>query len=647
MADTIADKILSLAFVADQKSTKDTLAQIAQLRASLNTITSQQKALSLSTDGIGNSYAKMSAKAVQARNEFLKGTTAVKEQISVLERLRQAQNRVDAGGGGGGGTNASDVRLIGKGLKLANTVSNVIEPIPGLGQASTVLKQAAPLVEGLGASVAELAVAAPIAAVAVAGLAVAIKVFSDNIQAAKERQDAAIKAQEDARQLEQTATKEEIQARIAAIKQHQAGTQASINDQVAAAQAQRDNIPIFGAGVVAFGGLAQEIIKNKQEVEADQFQIEALTRALNSNKVAANEATAARAAEADKIQQLAKDQFTIAQNAANAQIQIQQQANQQEANILQRAADQRVAIAQRAADAEADALLGLNRSIEADRIRLGQQQADARLAFQRDEAKSAKQHFANLQKIRKDAEANEFELILNRDFAGLAKARRDTEQRLEEEDTRYKQEREQRLIALKNQLGDQQKAFIRERQARLVQYQQQLQDLHTRLERELRDNDAAARLDLERLHAKTEEELKIKQAGYVAAIEMAKNYAQSLVALFTPGGNPLGASGNGTGSGIPSSGAPFMASGGWLSAGKTAVVSDAGRESFTSGGRTAWLPNAKGYFTPMQGGQVNPAGGGGVNINLSVTGSDYKAIRRKVHADLDMKLSEAFEALAS
>jgi uncharacterized phage infection (PIP) family protein YhgE len=121
MADTIASQILSLGFEVDERSAKNALARIQGLRSGLNTLASQTKALAVTTSGLTNEYGKFSAKAIQARNELLKGTQAAKEQITVLGRLKSAQGQASGGGdeGGGGGIGVGrTASKVGRGLRV-------------------------------------------------------------------------------------------------------------------------------------------------------------------------------------------------------------------------------------------------------------------------------------------------------------------------------------------------------------------------------------------------------------------------------------------------------------------------------------------------------------------------------------------------
>lgn len=670
MADNIVDKILSLQFVTDKKSTSDTLAQITQLRASLNQVVSQQKALSLSTDGVGNSYKKLSANAVQSRNDFLKGTTAIKEQITVLDRLKAAQSQVSSASGGGGG-DASGVRLISKGLKLANTVGNAIEPIPGLGQASTVLKQAAPLIEGLGASVTELAVAAPLAGVAVVGVAIALKLFTDQLDAEKAGLQSALKAQEDYFQIIQTGTQDQVKTALDAAKAKQAGDQAALASQLESAKAARENQGILGAAIVAFGGLGAEITKNKEAVQGDKDEVSALTNALNSQAVAENTAKEAALAYAGTFSSgptLASQIETTrnAEKTALDQMAQQREAEAQaEVDILQKGADQRIAIAEREAEGEAAALLSLQRANTDAQTKLGQQEADDRLTFQRQEIKETRDHVKKLLQIRKDEARDETELIANRDFAGLAAARRGLNQKLDDEQDNYSEAKRQRVVELKQRLQDDKTGFIREQQQRQINYQRQLSDLRAAETRDLQANRDATAKSLEQLRNKLGDQLKLEQAGYAASLKLEQGYinirnqllagvltsvaqAQSQAGLL--GGSAYGTYGtlashqNLTGTpGTVRGDSPRTvrrAGGGYLSAGQTAMVNEAGRESWSSGGSTVWLPKARGYFTPTQGGTVNPAvGGGAPQIHISVRADTRAGILKEVNQQVSDALT--------
>lgn len=661
--DTIASQILQLSFDTDPTSVKNTLAQVQNLRSGLNGLVADTKKLSTTTSGLTNDYGKLSAKAVEARNNLLKGTQAMKDQITVADRLAKVQrDTASAGGIGGSGTGgaASEVRLIGKGLKLANTIGNVIEPIPGLGQASIVLKQAAPLIEGLGASVGELAIAAPLAGVAVAGVAIAFKLAADEIEKGKERVEGALGAQEHYFQVVQTGTRESIQTELDGLKAKKEADQAAYETQVAAAQQQRDNIPILGALGVATSGLAQHIQDNKKAVQDDEYQINALTEALKNNKVAANEEAAARKALAGEFStgpNLAQQIEGIQQKEQSALDQMakaRENEAQQEADILQRSADQKIAIAEKEAEAEAAALLSLQRANAEGQIKLSQAEADDRLNFQRGEAKAARDHADKLLQIRRDEQRDEVDLIANRDFAGLAKARRDLNNKLDDEQQSYADSKRERLIELKQKLQDDVTAFVREREQRQRAYQQQLSDLRTAEARDLAANAASARLEISRLQAKLSAQQKLEQAGYNAMLAQEAQFIKLRIDLLSGAisaaqakieGDIIAKSGGDTiKQGVLSGeGLKHLAGGGYLPGGMSALVNEGlGRESWTSGGRTMWLPNAKGYFTPTQGGHVNPAGGGAPQISISVRADTKRAILRETAR----QLSDALEGIA-
>lgn len=666
---------LTLQTAIDQQKLRAAQQSIAALEKRVNSLEQSLKALQKTSGSASVAVSKdlnsLSAASISARNAWLKGTQAITEQMGVLQRyqkiLRETQreqgNQPAAAGGaaapiGGSSKLATGAMALGGVLRTAG-MGEAGDVASGIGQIANLAKQAGPALSGLGASIGEVAVAGPIAAAAVIAVSLALKKFMEEMEAGKARVEGAIGAQAKFYELIQTGTSEEIKQGLADLENRRKAQEAIRRDTQAAFDAIKQQYGLLADVVLQTSGLNDQMKQQDTELQNTQFQIDAYNRALKSSEVAANDARKANEGYAATLQQRADEQAKIAQQAQQEEQRISQQAAEQEAAILLRAADQRIALAQRVAQQEQDALTKLQRDLAEGRIQLEQRQADARLQYQRDEAQSARSHYHNLLTIRKDAEADEFELVLNRDFAGLAKLRRDTDRRLGEEDERYIEERKQRLTALKNQLGDQQKAFIREREQRIRQYQQQLTDLRQVQVRELQAINEAAQIDIQRLHEKLEAELQMKSAAYTRALQLESDYLrireqllahsitaaqaefqqmQSAGTLFSSIGSQKRMEG--------------LASGGPLGAGQIALVNEGfsgQRESFRTGGKSGLFPNAMGLFMPLKSGNVDPGGRGNVSIPISLTvnGNSYADIRRRVHADLDIQLSAAFEELAS
>lgn len=674
MASRDAD--LRLSFTIDQARAKAATKSVSGLDKTVKDLDSSLKTLAKTagTTGaaVGNGLKRFSAEQVSVRNELLKGTQALKEQVTVLDLYKQklAATQQGSGGGGGGllgklGSTGSAVGAVLSGAgagqlgqiasiggqlgSAINQIQQVSSVIQGVGASSA---SAVPGVAGASASLGTLALAAPLVIIALVALSEAIKKVTNDIEQGKRNVQGAIASQKTYYELLQTGTTESIKAQLAELKVKQAVAAQIRSDIQAQIESQKQQFGILGGLVADFTGLSDELKKADEETQDLSFQIDAYTRALNSNQVAQNDAKAAAEEYGQTLKQQADDQQAAAQRVAQEEIQIRDRAAQEEAQILQRASDQRIALARRTAQMEQDALAKVQADLNEGRIRLDEQQADTRLEFHRQEARSARDHLRNLIKIRKDAEASEFELILNRDFAGLARQRRETDARLQEEQERYAEERQQRLVDLKNKLQDNQRSFQREREQRVRQYQQQLADIRRQQINELQANSEAATLDLQRLRDRLQAELAMKQSAYTRALELEAQYLAIRERLLSGAISAAQAQqqSSGSSSGGTGGGSLHLAGGGPISAGQTALVNEgfAGqRESFRSGGQSVMLPGGMGLFKPLRSGRVD-SGGGGISISMpiSVSGSTWAEIRRKVHADVDIKLSRAFEELA-
>lgn len=670
------DAQLKLAFALDLQKLKQARQGVRELTQDAKAVELQLKTLAKTSGttatAVGNGLKSYSQAAIQSRNETLKGTKALEAQITVLDqykkKLAETQNAAGAGGGGfsfgklGSTGSAVGAALSGLGVSGSGQIAQVG------GQISQVINQFQQLQGALGATSVGLGstvAAAGIAGVALIAMGLAIQKFTEDLDANKKRLDNAISTQKTYYELLATGTTESIKLGLEDLKIKLAVAQAVRRD-IQNGQDQLKQFGILQGLAEQFTGLKDKAKAADDELAETQAQIDAYTRALGSSAVAANDAKKANEEYAVTLQSKAEEAQRNADQITQQIAQAQQQAAEQEANILQRAADQRVAIAKRAAQAEADALVKLQRDLASGRLQLQQRQADERLSYQREEAQSAEQHHQNLIKIRKDAEANEFELVLNRDFRGLAAARRDTDKRLQEEGERYVQERKQRLTQLKQRLQDEQRAYVREREARIKAYQQQLSDLRAQQIRDIKANDEAARIELQRLHEKLAAELKMRQTAYTTLLQQEQRYLsireQLLAGLISraqaeraaAGGSnsppPVGGTGHEDDDGPGGRGG--YATGGWMTVGQKGLVNEGypgQRESFSSGGKSVMLPGGMGIFQPLKSGRVDPrGGGGGISIgDIHAYGSNPREVARIAGKLVEQKLVEAFEALTA
>lgn len=647
---------VELSFKVIKQDLDASLRSIKLIRTELSELQKAIKAQGAGFVNVGNDLKRFSASAVSVRNDILKGTSAFREQTSDLERYRKAlkevndeEDRGGRGGGGPGGPPAFSALSAGGGSKLSK-VSSLSSSAGGLlssvglteganvartlGQVAQTLQQiqsvgpaAVAGLTGTGASLAVIASVAALVVVALVALSLAIKKFTEDLEKQKQALVSAVDQQKTYYELVATGTTESIKLGLKELEVKRLVAQQTRADLERVIQEQNKQFGILGGLVSEFTGLNEQAKELDKEIEATTGQINAYTRALDSQGVALNDARA----KAEEYNQKHKDQADIVKRAGEELNRIKEQQLQQEASISQRYADQIVQIAEREAQAEQQAFIRIQRDAAESSIRAQEQVEDVRLRFQREEARAAKDHQKNLLKIRKDAENQEFELVLNRDFAGLARLRRETEQRLDEEVQRNVEEREQRLQNLREELQDQQRQFVREREQRNRAYVQQITDLRTAKIRELEIAAAAAQRDVERLQAQLNAEYQLKVKAYTEALALDAEYLRRRNELLA---KSMGISTTHTGGGTGSSGsstARSNAKGGPLSAGIASTVNELSgqRESFTAGGNSILLPGGMGVFIPAKSGRVNP--GGAISQTIIINGAtDIGKVREEI-----------------
>lgn len=322
-----------------------------------------------------------------------------------------------------------------------------------------------------------------------------------------------------------------------------------------------------------------------------------------------------------------------------------------------------VTIAQEASKAAETALSNLIQKRDELSTKLVQDETDAetkkhidllddQIKFQRDTVRLAKEHQRDLEKIQRDAADREHDLLLARDFSGLYDLQRQTSRQLEESNTAYGDQQDNRLEAFQQENEDRQRHFVEEQQQRQVNYQRQLNEAQAQYTRE-RDlavknrNEALQRAadannqELLLISQKHDQALTMRRDAELAELQLirqsdeeklklTKQYADSAQAflqnLATYASGLSGGSSGGGGGGRRGIQATPYASGGSIAAGQRALVNEPGssrQESFSAGGRSIAFPGM-GIFTPSQSGNINPGRGGigSLTLNQYFTGGD-------------------------
>jgi hypothetical protein len=265
-----------------------------------------------------------------------------------------------------------------------------------------------------------------------------------------------------------------------------------------------------------------------------------------------------RAAEAAKEaleaeQRVREESINLVRQYEQDKARIEQQAAEREIALAQQLSDQQLAIAERAAEQEADLLEKLVQARDDLAADLATDLADAaaqaqedalnrQIDFQRQEVESAIQHQADLERIRRSGEEREFELALNRDFAGLARSRRQTASDLTNANQQFGEDRAARARAFQQQNEDAARQYDLERNQRIARFQQDVVDAEVNYQRErtqiaqqrqrnLQEAQTAYNRELLQLRQKLTAELAQRQQAVVAELRLVQQGTAAKLAL--------------------------------------------------------------------------------------------------------------------
>ncbi len=490
---------------------------------------------------------------------------------------------------------------------------------------------------------------------------------------AEERKLAAnegIARETEARRLLRTATSEQVKELIA-----------SGNDEIAAIEKQMEAVKANGLVQTSQLKLYDELnerlekvkVKNKEYADSILPIIEATEKAkaafkkLFSGDIIPPEAKKAWEDLSERVKQATAE--AVARDKALVQTQakyeddvtrLQESGQQRRAEIAGQFNDKLIDIAREAADGAAKALrdlqqkrsdlaLQFTRDDEKAQRDAAMSEIDIRIGAAREEEKSFRDHLRNLEKIRADAQDREFELIMNRDFAGLFFSRRQTGRQLTDASQSFSSERQERQIGTRDQIDDLRRSIQNERNERIIAYNQSLQDAqiaYTRQRQEdnrqrqiaIREAQIARNRELQSLTQSINAQLQARYRGYREELRLATLTVQARIDLenaILQRAKKAAAEAQPTvkrvGGGTPT----FRAVGGPLQAGQLAIVNEpgsSGRETFTSAGQTVDLPGM-GAFLPSRAGTVNAnrqtVNLGGLTFNIT-GGNNPEATARAI-----------------
>lgn len=455
---------------------------------------------------------------------------------------------------------------------------------------------------------------------------------------------------------------------------------AANDDEIDVLQTRLDNLAEQVAGNEELGKAYDDLevrlkklkATNKELAESVQPVVEATEKAKNffkkllSGDIIPQEA---KTAWDDLRERVAKaTQEAVARDKALVQVQskyeddvtrIQETGQQRRADIAGQFNDRLVEIAREAAESAGRAL----RELEQKRDDLGREfvrddekaqrdaalrVADIRVEAAREDERAFRDHLRNLEKIRQEAQDREFELIMNRDFAGLFFSRRQTAGQLRDASGSFVSERQERQVGTKDQIDDLRRSIANERNERIIAYNQSLQDAQIAYIRDrqeanrqriaaIQEAQMARNRDLQSLSQNINAQLQARQRGYREELRLAMLVAQERVNIenaLLQRARKAAAEAQAVSKTVAGRGNPtFRALGGPLNAGQPSIVNEvgsSGRETFSTGGRTFNLPGA-GVFIPSRSGMVNANRGAVENLNFYVTGgSNPEATARAI-----------------
>lgn len=327
--------------------------------------------------------------------------------------------------------------------------------------------------------------------------------------------------------------------------------------------------------------------------------------------------------------------------------------------------DALIAAAKRAADDATKALEALKERRSALARDFGRAEADATTKFQQDrlnaqieyqrqEADAERDRVRRLEDIRKDAQRREFDLILNRDFAGLFASRLDTTRQIEDTNTEFGRGQQDRAAEFAQNQADAARAFELERQQRQAKYQQDLADAQAQYEKERAQIAQQRAQAIAEAQANRAKAIADDRAAYQQQLAARRQALQSELRTIADFGREkikveaeilkrgleiirqLGASASG------SKPVTRRATGGPLMAGQPSLVNDGfkgQRESFNG----AMLPGGMGLFIPSKGGSVSPGAAPNVDLTFNVTGgNDPAATAQAIRPMIERVLKEVF-----
>lgn len=365
----------------------------------------------------------------------------------------------------------------------------------------------------------------------------AVKAHEQALNSAEVATRSATEAEEELRLArEKVLGSDETRSQISTLADISSLTEKSVNDRIEAIKREQATINDYiGKGFIT----DPELLSELRDQRLPQLAIQ--LRFLTSTILPLVKAQDAEIKAKERAKQIYEDSVKAVRAFDESIADMTTQRAEKEADIYRKLNDNIVKAAEDALQQSEDALrklqerradLGtdLGRDFRDEQRKAQQDQLDEQIKYQQDEAKSYREHLRDLRGIREDAQAREFDLVLNRDFAGLRQLRVDTNRRLREETRQFSEQQAERELAFKQQQADDARQRTFEHESRLLRYQDALEDAQKQADRELQQIERNKQRQLARLNSaalaeftlldqKQRQEYAMKQAALTAELQ--------------------------------------------------------------------------------------------------------------------------------
>lgn len=472
-------------------------------------------------------------------------------------------------------------------------------------------------------------------------LVVTTGAMQDTTQATKEAGESALKAAQD--HLQAMTENQRMQQQLDDLAA--TGTSKQAETLLASNQRQIDSLKVYQQAALEYAQtLKQGSAENKlasDQAEAYGHQIALLTdqnQRLTDSTLPVIQAREKEAAALD-YQKKQLEETTDAVKKYNSDVDSLNGKLQESRDKLIDTLDEIFANAQKAAEEalaklyQREAELTQNAQREADKAARDADRERVKIAIDegRQEVEIYKNYRRKLRDIQRQADEQSFELALNRDFSGLFNLNRQTDSAKQQAAQDERDQIDDAREARQQQLEDLQRSLEAERQERQIALAQQIADAvsayqqqRLQIEAQRKDAEIKARAaaakeqqllqqQLDSRAAAIRAELQLIQQGETARLQITSQAMNALVAQAQALLNALsGNTGSGGGGGF-SPGVTHSAFGNFLRSGQASTVNElpGQRESFAG----KLLPKGFGLFIPGRSGQVSP-NGGSMNITL-------------------------------